>query len=114
MLRVHAVTLNDRFGVAFRMEKLYGVLRCAAGVCLALGERMRPIISHRIGKNDHFVEDEEMQSQKGQITYAGLPCRQMRGSQGLDIYFQAVPVLIHLEDIFPSFIREASSASSFH
>lgn len=43
-----------------------------------------------------------MQSQTAQVTYAGLPCRQVKGRQSLDIYFQAVP--IHLENTFPSFV----------
>lgn len=59
------VTLTYRFGVAFKMEKLQGVLRGVARVWLALRERMRSIVSHRIGKNGHFVEDEEIQSQRG-------------------------------------------------
>lgn len=62
------------------MEKLGGVLRGAARVCPTLRERMRSIISHRIGKNAHFVEDEEVEPQTGHITCAGPPCREMRGS----------------------------------
>lgn len=32
----------------------------------------------------------------------------MKGGQGLDIYFQAAPILTHLEDTFPSFMIVAS------
>lgn len=75
MLRDHVVTLTYRFGVVFRVGKLRAVLRGAARVCLALRERMRSIVPHRIGKDGHFVEGEEMESQRGQTTYAGSPCK---------------------------------------
>lgn len=67
MLRVRVVTLTYGFGVAFKMEKLQGVLRGAARVGLALRERMRSIVSHGVGKNGHFVEDEEIKPQRGLV-----------------------------------------------